>query len=124
MGEIVIIHGCLAGGGESNNAKKAHLRLLQTKDPMEVNTVERPNKSVRSKEVPLIFTEEDKIGVSYPHDDPLVITMVIKISKQGEYWSILETRLIILFLHTFKRLNIGRERLRPMKSSLMGFSGQ
>ncbi|KAH7850885.1 hypothetical protein Vadar_004180 [Vaccinium darrowii] len=77
-GEIVIIHGGLAGGGESNNAMKAHLRRLRTEDLMEVNTIERSNKAPSSKEMPIIFSEKDEIGVSYHHDGPLVITMVIR----------------------------------------------
>ncbi|KAH7845087.1 hypothetical protein Vadar_011588 [Vaccinium darrowii] len=44
IGEIVVVHGGLGVGGDSNRARKAHLRKLLSEEPVEVNLVERPSK--------------------------------------------------------------------------------
>lgn len=39
--------------------------------------VERPKKQHKSGCLPITFSMEDARGVSQPHDDPLVVTLVI-----------------------------------------------
>ncbi|XP_058185641.1 uncharacterized protein LOC131302865 [Rhododendron vialii] len=77
IGEINVIHGGFAGGGESSHARKAHLRKLRTEEYLEINTIDRPNKIQKKEEIHIIFSEEDLKGIQTPHDDPLVITIVI-----------------------------------------------
>ncbi|XP_058181126.1 uncharacterized protein LOC131299557 [Rhododendron vialii] len=77
IGEIKVIHGGFAGGGEFSNARKAHLRKVRTEEYWEVNTVGRPSKFQKKGEIPIIFSDEDIKGVQIPHDDPLVITIVV-----------------------------------------------
>ncbi|KAH7850817.1 hypothetical protein Vadar_003361 [Vaccinium darrowii] len=77
LGEIVFIHGGPGVRGESNRSRKAHLRKLHQEEPAEVNMVERPTKMTNLGRPPIIFSKEDEEGISYSHDDPLVIDMVV-----------------------------------------------
>ncbi|XP_059450872.1 uncharacterized protein LOC132181637 [Corylus avellana] len=74
VGEILTISGGIAGGGESNSAKKAHARRVQTE---EVLFLERPAKTLKREPMVLSFSEEDAKGVMMPHDDALVVTVTV-----------------------------------------------
>ncbi|XP_059437733.1 uncharacterized protein LOC132170676 [Corylus avellana] len=60
VGEIYTIAGGIAGGGQSNSARKAHARKTQAE---EVFIVQRPSKVARKDSVILSFAEEDARGV-------------------------------------------------------------
>ncbi|XP_058211619.1 uncharacterized protein LOC131323795 [Rhododendron vialii] len=109
IGEIKVIHGGLAGGGESSNARKAHLRKLRTEEYLEVNTVSRP--------------KEDIKGTQVPHDDALVITIAVANYLIRRVLIDSGSSADILYLHAYDQLKVGRERLRPLISPLVGFAG-
>ncbi|XP_058220272.1 uncharacterized protein LOC131330637 [Rhododendron vialii] len=121
IGEIKVIHGGFVGGGESSNARKAHLRKLRSEEHLEVNTVGRPDK-FQKEEIPIIFSEEDIKGVQIPHDDSLVITIVIANYLTRRVLIDSGSSADILYLHAYDQLKVGRERLRPMTSPLVGFA--
>ncbi|XP_058215768.1 uncharacterized protein LOC131326877 [Rhododendron vialii] len=123
IGEIKVIHGGFSGGGESSHARKAHLRKLRTEEYLEVNTIDRPSKIQIKEEIPIIFSEEDLKGIQIPHDDPLVITIVIANYLTRRVLIDSGSSADILYLHTYDQLKVGRERLRPMASPLVGFAG-
>ncbi|XP_058208127.1 uncharacterized protein LOC131321138 [Rhododendron vialii] len=123
IGEIKVIHGGLAGGGESSNARKAHLRKLSMEEYLEVNTVGRPSKFQKKKEIPIIFSEEDIKGTQVPHDDPLVITIVMANYFMRIVLIDSGSSADILYLHAYDQLKVRRERLRPLISPLVGFAG-
>ncbi|XP_058211645.1 uncharacterized protein LOC131323822 [Rhododendron vialii] len=122
IGEIKVIHGGLAGGGESSNARKAHLRKLRTEEYLEVNTVGRPSKFQKKEEIPIIFSEEDIKGIQVPHDDPLVITIVMADYLTRRVLIDSGSSVDILYLHAYDQLKVGQERLRPLTSPLVGFA--
>ncbi|XP_058189307.1 uncharacterized protein LOC131306895 [Rhododendron vialii] len=123
IGEIKIIHGGFAGGGESSHARKAQLRKLRTEEYLEVNIIDRPSKIQKKEEIPIIFSEEDLKGIQIPHDDPLVITIVIANYLTRRVLIDSGSSADILYLHAYDQLKVGRERLRPMASPLVGFAG-
>ncbi|XP_058189394.1 uncharacterized protein LOC131306978 [Rhododendron vialii] len=123
IGEIKVIHGGFAGGGESSHARKAHLRKLRTEEYLEVNTIDRPSKIQKKEEIPIIFSEEDLKGIQIPHDDPLVITIVIANYLTRRVLIDSGSSADILYLHAYDQLKVERERLRPMASPLVGFAG-
>ena len=74
MREIHTISGGIAGGGESNSARKANARSMQNG---EVYSLHRPPKATKIESVILSFSEEDARGVAMPQDDALVVTLTV-----------------------------------------------
>jgi hypothetical protein len=72
--EIYTIFGGIAGGEESNSARKAYARWMQGE---EVYSLHRPMKVAKTELAILSFSKEDAQGVVMPHDDALVVTVTI-----------------------------------------------
>ena len=106
LGEIRVVHGGFAGGGESNSSRKAHLRKLKNEDPVEVYAVERSARHCRpdSEEVPIIFSQEDELGTVYPHDDPLVVSMIVANFKMNTVLIDSGSSADVLFLTPYDQL--------------------
>ena len=71
----------------------------------------------------MLFNEEDARGVRQPHNDPLVIMLMIEgfntkriLVDNGSFAK-------IIYLPTFQQLKLDLERLRPFDSPLVNFSG-
>ncbi|KAH7863776.1 hypothetical protein Vadar_021886 [Vaccinium darrowii] len=120
--EIVAIHGGPGAGGDSNKSKKAHLRKLGQMKADEVNLVERPNKLTKLGRPPIVFSEEDEEGISYPHDDPLVISMVVANYRIKRVLVSTGASTDIMYYSSFLQLGIDEKQLRQVKSNLYGFS--
>ena len=71
----------------------------------------------------ITFTDGDVERVHHPHDDAIVITLLI-----ADYTTI---RVLvdngssadILYYHTFQQMRLGRDQLHPINSPLVGFDG-
>ena len=73
LGEIHVISEGFVGGGESNSARKAHLRSIRSRETLEVQAVSN---------FPLLgttitFLDFDMEGCQHPHEDPLLIKVVV-----------------------------------------------
>ncbi|XP_059663839.1 uncharacterized protein LOC132309562 [Cornus florida] len=124
MGEIKVISGGFAGGGETSSARRAHARRIRSFSGVnEVGMTSPPTKLPRVKEPVITFSEEDDKGIHQPHDDPLVVSMVVANFTVRRILIDNGSSANILFLRAYEKLKIGREKLRPMKSPLVGFSG-
>lgn len=64
-------------------------------------TTERPTKQNKTEHSPITFFEEDSQGVSQPHDDALVVTLVISNYKTGCVLIDNESSKNILYLPAF-----------------------
>ena len=73
LGEIHVISGGFAGGGESSSAKKAHLRSIKSRETLEVQTVSK----LPRLDTTITFSDFDMEGCQHPHDDPLVIKTIV-----------------------------------------------
>ncbi|XP_059627389.1 uncharacterized protein LOC132270212 [Cornus florida] len=74
MGEIKVISGGFAGGGETSSARRAHTRSIRSfSEVNEVGMTSPPTKLPRVEEPVITFSEEDDKGIHQPHDDPLGI---------------------------------------------------
>ncbi|XP_059638728.1 uncharacterized protein LOC132281003 [Cornus florida] len=67
---------------------------------------------------------KDARGIQQPHDDPLVVTIVV--TNYTIHCILIDngSSADLLFIKAFDKMCIGREMLRPMKSPLIGFFGE
>jgi ribonuclease HI len=119
--EIHTISGGIAGGGESNSARKAYARSMQGQ---EVYSLNRPIKTAKIEPVVLSFSEEDARGVVMPHDDALVVTLTV--ANHGIHRILVDngSSADILYFPAFQQMGIDRERIKPFASPLVGFGGE
>ena len=61
------------GGGESSSARKAHLRNIITGEMLEIQVVYK----LPRLDTTITFLDFDMEGWQYPHDDPLVVRVVV-----------------------------------------------
>ena len=73
LGEIHVILRGFAGGGESNLARKAHLKSIRSREVLEVQAVSK----LPRLDTAITFSDSNPEGCQHPHDDPLVIRVVV-----------------------------------------------
>ena len=71
--EIHVIFGGFSGGGESGLAKKAYLHSIRSREALEVQAVSK----LPRLDTTITFLDLDMEGCQHPHDDPLVIRVVV-----------------------------------------------
>ena len=116
IGEIKIITRGLSTGGSFKSLKKSYQRQVN-------NVHSLPPLKQRRMNQDMYFSKEDARGIKQPHDDPLVIMIMI------EGFNIIRVLVDngssanIIFLFAFQQLKVDLKRLRPFESSLVSFSG-
>ena len=116
LGEIKTITGGPITGGSFRSLKKSHQR--------QVNSVHSlPPLKQRQTNQNMCFSEEDARGVKQPHDDPLVIMIMIEGFNTRRVLVDNGSSVDIIYLSAFQQLKIDPKRLRPFKSPLVSFSG-
>ena len=70
-----------------------------------------------------LFSEEDARGVKQPHDDHLVIMLIIEGFNTRRLLVDNGSSTDIIYLSTFQQLKLDPGRLRPFESSLISFNG-
>ncbi|XP_077232452.1 uncharacterized protein LOC143869779 [Tasmannia lanceolata] len=101
--------------GTLSAARKAYAR--------QINTVHTSHKKLKV-ENEISFSDADLDNLILPHDDALVITMLV---ANWELKKILVDNCSsadILYYHAFKQVMVGDDRLQPTNSDLFGFSGE
>ena len=63
-------------------------------------------------------------GCQHPHDDPLVIKVVVANKPIHRVLVDNGSSADIIFASAFKKMGIGREKLEPINACLRGFSGE
>ena len=120
LGEIHVISGGFAGGGESSSARKAHLRSIRSGEVMEVQAVSKLPRLNTS----ITFSDLDLEGCQHPHDDPLVIRAVVANKMVHRVLVDNGSSTDIIFASAFDKMDIGRAKLEPVSTHLRGFSGE
>ena len=104
--------------GSSKKARKTYLRMVQN-----VQLTGFVPK-IAWRESPIIgFLKEDARRLHHPHDDALVIS--IRVGDYNMHRMLVDngSSANILYYPVFQQMGIGRERLIPTNTSLVGFGG-
>ena len=118
LGEIHVISGGFAKGGESSSARKAHLHSIRSGEVMEVQAVSK----LPRLDTAITFFNLDMEGCQHPHDDPLVIRAVVANKTIHRVLVDNGSSTNIIFASAFDKTGIGREKLEPVSTHLRGFS--
>ncbi|GAV69278.1 hypothetical protein CFOL_v3_12779, partial [Cephalotus follicularis] len=70
------------------------------------------------------FSEADYEGVRLPHDDPVVVTVLVELFTMKRILVDSGSSTDILYKHAFNQLRIPIDQLKPVKTPLVGFSGE
>ena len=114
LGEIHVISGGFVGGGESSSARKAHLRSIRLGEAMEVQAVSK----LPRLNTAITFLDSDLEGCQHPHDDPLVIRVVVANKTIHRVLVDNGSSADIIFSSAFDRMGIGRVKLEPVSTHL------
>ena len=63
-------------------------------------------------------------GCQHPHDDPLVIRVIVANKTIHKVFFDNGSSADIIFASAFDKMGIGREKLEPVNTYLRGFSGE
>ena len=109
-----MISGGFTGGGESNSARKAHLRSIRSREVLEVQGVSK----LPRLDTAITFSDSDLEGCQHPHEDPLVIKAVV--ANKTIHWVLVDNGISadIIFASTFDKMGFVRERLEPVNTHL------
>ena len=103
---------------QSSKSKKTYLKVVQN-----VQLSGRSPKSRTPDEQAITFTDKDASRIHHPHDDAIVITLLIADYSTRRVLVDNESSADILYYPAFQQMNLGREQLRPVHSPLVGFGG-
>ncbi|GAV65862.1 hypothetical protein CFOL_v3_09376, partial [Cephalotus follicularis] len=70
------------------------------------------------------FSEADYEGVRLPHDDPVVVTLMVELFTMKRILIDSGSSTDILYKHAFDQLRIPVDQLKPVKTPLVGFAGE
>ncbi|GAV56673.1 hypothetical protein CFOL_v3_00215, partial [Cephalotus follicularis] len=119
-GVIHTISGGVASDGDHKNGRKAYGR-----QSLAVQQVHH-NKRLRTggDEEVISFSEVDYEGVRLPHDDPVVVTLMVELFTMKRILIDSGSSTDILYKHAFDQLRIPVDQLKPVKTPLVGFAGE
>ncbi|GAV87223.1 hypothetical protein CFOL_v3_30649, partial [Cephalotus follicularis] len=72
----------------------------------------------------ITFSEADYEGVRLPHDDPVVVTLLVELFTMKRILLDSGSSADILYKHAFDQLRIPADQLKPVKTPLVGFTGE
>ena len=109
----------------SNRARKTHTR--KARNILRVFLVylrSIPKKEAKIKHNTITFTDEETRGIHQPHDHALVISIILANKKVNRVLIDNESSVDILYATAFDKMDIGREKLKPICTPLIGFGGE
>ena len=108
------------GEGESSSTQKAHLRSIRLGKTLEIQAV-----SILPRlDTTITFSNSNMEDCQHPHDDPLVIRVVIANKTVHRVLVGNESLADIIFVSAFNKMGIGRVKLELVNAHLRGFSGE
>ncbi|GAV60533.1 hypothetical protein CFOL_v3_04063, partial [Cephalotus follicularis] len=115
--------------------RKGHLRKYVDRDAPQGRREERREEAPRQQEEKqqqqprgaeevISFSEADYEGVRLPHDDPVVVTLLVELFTMKRILLDSDSSADILYKHAFDQLRIPADQLKPVKTPLVGFTGE
>ena len=120
LGEIQVISGGFAGGGEFSSARKAYLRSIRSAEIGEIQAVSK----LPRLDTSITFSDSDLEGCQHPHDDPLVVRAIVANKTVHRVLVDNGSSADIIFASAFDKMGIGREKMEPVNTHMWGFSGE
>ncbi|XP_061356358.1 uncharacterized protein LOC133300784 [Gastrolobium bilobum] len=118
LGHVCTIARGRAGGGESSNARKKHLKMC-----MAISDKPRFKEERRKTGKKIVFEDLDDEIIDPEHDDPLVISGLLANYRVDrtlvDVWSSVD----IIFLDAFRRMDLDYDQLEPYGAELLAFTG-
>ena len=105
-------------GGESSLARKAHLRSIRSREMLEIQEVSK----LPRLDTTITFSDSDMEGCQHPHDDPMVIRVVVANKTLHRVLVDNGSSADIIFASAFDKMGIIREKLESVNAHLRGFS--
>ena len=118
LGEIHVISRGFTRGGVSNLTRKAHLRIIRSRETLEIQVVSK----LPRLDTTITFSDSEMEGCQHPHDDPLVIRVVVANKTIHRVLIDNGSSTDSIFTSAFEKMGIGREKLEPINAYLRGFS--
>ncbi|XP_015384309.1 uncharacterized protein LOC107176393 [Citrus sinensis] len=116
----------IAGGPtlaeDSNRSRKNYARYAMTSKEVFFNTPAA--KRARVRQVPIMWTDEDKKRILYPHEDALIIKATAVSKKFDRILVDTGSSVDVLFKSTLEEMEIADLRLEYTNTSLKGFEGE
>ena len=110
LGEIRVIIG-ESSTGQSSKSKKAYLKVVQS-----IQLSRRSPRARSTDEQAITFIDEDAERIHYPHDDAIVITLLIADYTTRRVLVDNGSLADILYDPAFQQMRLGQDQLRPMNS--------
>ena len=101
-------------------ARKAHLLSIISGETLEIQAVSK----LPRLDTTITFLDSDMEGCQHPHDDPLVIRVVVANKIVHRVLVDNGSSADIVFALAFDKIGIGMEKLAPVNAHLWGFSGE
>ena len=111
----------IVGGGltsQPSKSRKTYLKVVQN-----VQLSRRSPKTRTPDEQDITFTDEDALRIHHPHNDAIIITLLIADYSIKRVLVDNGSSTDILYYPAFQQMNLGRDQLRPVHSPLVGFGG-
>ena len=117
LGEIRVIIGGTSAG-QTSKSKKTYLKVVQN-----IQLSGRSPKMRVIDEPTISFTDEEAERIHHPHDDAIVITLLITDYTTRRVLVDNGSSVDILYYPVFQQMRLGRDLLRLACSPLIGFGG-
>ena len=102
--------------GQLSRSRKTYLKVVHN-----VQLFGRSPKTRTTNEQAITFTDEDAARIHHPHDDAIIITLLIADYTTKRVLVDNGSSADILYYPAFQQMNLGRDQLRPMHSPLVNF---
>ena len=104
--------------GQSSRSRKTYLKVVHN-----VQLSERSPMTRTTNEQAITFTDKDATRIHHPHDNAIVITLLIVDYTTRRVLVDNGSSADILCYPAFQQMNLGRDQLRLVYSPLVGFGG-